>query len=238
MIVSAGYWRYDGISFSSIFRTEGWGLCPGREMIAFVDIERALGGREPELLADYQGTHAAVALLLRESPGGLEMLFIERAAHDHDPWSGNVGFPGGKVEESDGNDRDAAERETLEEIGFDLRHGLYLGRLSDISGAHLPVRVSCFAYAVRDSGPLTLSEEVSDAFWVNLDELFDPARHGEFTVRFDGKTLVRPAIRLSQPGKPLLWGITYRLVMQFREILPALGNHFSNGQTSPRREKS
>ena len=40
------------------------------------------------------------------------------------PMAGLWEFPGGKVEKSDGNDRDAAERETLEEIGFDLRHGL------------------------------------------------------------------------------------------------------------------
>lgn len=216
---------------------EEWGLCPEREMITLVDIERAFGGYQPELITADHGTRAAVALILREEQNGLRMLFIERATHAHDPWSGNLGFPGGKVEKGDGDARTAAERETFEEIGLDLSQGRFFGQLSDIAGAHLPIRVSCFTYGVRFSGPLILSEEVSDAFWVHLDELFDPARHGEFTVRFDGKSLIRPAVRLSQPGKPLLWGITYRLVMQFRDILLTLGNDISNGHSLPKREK-
>ncbi len=206
---------------------------PRPDMITLDDIKWALDGRVPELTAGSRTTHAAVALILREEQSGLGMLFIERAKHDNDPWSGNLGFPGGKVEKSDGDARIAAERETLEEIGLDLLGACFLGRLSDIAGAHLPIWISCFVYAVGPIGPLSLSEEVGDAFWVPLDELFDPARHGEFTVRFDGRTLIRPGIRLSQPGKPLLWGITYRLVMQLRDILPAAGAGHSNGHYLP-----
>jgi 8-oxo-dGTP pyrophosphatase MutT (NUDIX family) len=199
-------------------------------MITLADIERALGGREPEILTGGHGKHAAVALILHEEQSGLRMLFIERAKHDNDPWSGNVGFPGGKVEKTDGNARIAAERETIEEIGLDLHQARFLGRLSDIAGAHLPISVSCFAYGVGRIGPLRLSEEVGDAFWVPLDELFDPSRHGEFALEFEGRTLTRPAIRLSQPDKPLLWGITYRLVMQFRDILLTIEADHSNGR--------
>ncbi len=213
------------------------GITPRPDMITLAEIKWALDGREPGLFTGGQATHAAVALILREEQAGPSMLFIERARHDSDPWSGNLGFPGGKVEKSDGDARIAAERETLEEIGLDLGGARLLGRLSDIAGAHLPIWISCFVYGVGSIGPLHLSEEVGDAFWVPLDELFDPARHGEFTVRFDGRTLVRPGIRLSQPGKPVLWGITYRLVMQFREILPANKSGHSHGHYLPQREE-
>jgi hypothetical protein len=64
---------------------------------------------------------------------------------------------------------------------------------------------------------------VREAFWVSLADLRDPARHVEAPVRFDGRTLIRPAIRLPQPGKPVLWGITYRLVMEFLELLQRAG---------------
>ncbi len=205
-------------------------------MVALYEIERTLGGLEPKLLAGDHGTNAAVALLLREEKSGLQMLFIERATHAPDPWSGNLGFPGGKVEKGDGDAKTTAERETLEEIGLDLRRARCIGRLSDITGAHLPIRISCFVYSVGLTGPLSFSEEVSDAFWVPLDELFDPARHGEFTVRFDGQTLIRPAIKLSQPDKPLLWGITYRLVMQFRDILRTIDNDYIYEHSFPDRE--
>jgi 8-oxo-dGTP pyrophosphatase MutT (NUDIX family) len=188
-------------------------------MTTLCDIERVLVGHEPVHLGCNSVTPAAVALILRQDPAGLQVLFIERAAHDNDPWSGNVGFPGGKIEKDDRSPQLAAERETLEEIGLDLRTAYYLGRLSDIAGAHLPVKISCFVYGTGHAGPFRLSEEVRDIFWVPLEELRDPARHVEAPVRFDGRTLIRPAIRLPQPGKPVLWGITYRLVMEFLDLL-------------------
>ena len=193
-------------------------------MTTLCGIERILAGHEPDHPGCNSVTPAAVALILRQEPAGLQVLFIERAAHDNDPWSGNVGFPGGKIEKDDGSPRLAAERETLEEIGLDLRTAQYLGRLSDIAGAHLPVKISCFVYGTGHAGPFRLSDEVRDVFWVPLEELRNPARHVEAAVRFDGRTLIRPAISLPQPGMPVLWGITYRLVMEFLHLLQGDGD--------------
>lgn len=182
-------------------------------------VARTLTAREPELLPAGGRTRAAVALILREEPAGLSLLLIERATHEGDPWSGDLGLPGGKVEAEDATPRAAAERETREEIGLDLAGARHLGRLDDIVGAHLPVLVSCFAYGIAGAAPLQPSTEVRDAFWVPLSELADPARHACATVRFGGEEFRRPAITLATAGKPVLWGITYRLVMQFLERL-------------------
>lgn len=180
----------------------------------------AILARHPPALLNLPGyTRAAVALILRAGTHGLEVLFIERAPRSGDPWSGDLGFPGGKAEEADSDPRQSAERETREEIGLDLREGSYLGRLSDIAGAHLPVQVSCFVYRVDNPPPFVLNEEVRDLFWVTLADLRAPARHISAPVRFGGEITERPAIRLPQPGKPVLWGITYRLVMQFLDLL-------------------
>jgi hypothetical protein len=48
-----------------------------------------------------------------------------------------------------------------------------------------------------------------------------PQRHVLAPVRFGGELLERPAIRLPVAGKPVLWGITYRLVMEFLRLLDA-----------------
>jgi 8-oxo-dGTP pyrophosphatase MutT (NUDIX family) len=164
-------------------------------------------------------TRAAVAMILREVPGDLEILFIERATFDRDPWSGHLAFPGGKVEPGE-QARHAAERETQEEIGIDLGAERYLGRMSDIIGANLPVRVSCFAYGFEGTSLQPgLSHEVRDVFWVRLSDLLRPELNQIATVGFSGTSLQVPAIIMPQSGKPVLWGLTYRLVMQFLEII-------------------
>lgn len=189
-------------------------------MMSFAAIQTLLESTPPELLAEGTCTHASVALVLRASATGPEVLFIERAQHEGDPWSGDLGFPGGKVEKEDGEERRAAERETLEEIGLGLEGARYLGRLSDISGVHFPVRVSCFVYGLTaPSAVFSLSAEVRTFFWVPLANLLDSERHLTAPVHFSGKRLDSPAIRILEPGNIPLWGITYRLVMQFLQLL-------------------
>lgn len=161
---------------------------------------------------------AAVALILRSNGSGLELLFIERARHPGDPWSGNIGLPGGRMDPRDADLRQTAERETMEEVGIDLAAADCLGRLSDVVGANLPVRVACFVYHLGRPVQPVLSHEVHDAFWFELEQLWQPQRQVTAAVQFDGRTLEAPAIQL-HPQRPVLWGITYRLVSQFHQVL-------------------
>lgn len=189
------------------------------QLPTLAEIGARLAASRPAVLPPDQRIRAVVAMVLREGNAGPELLFIERAAHDADPWAGNLGFPGGKAEAGDNDPQATAERETLEELGLDLTGASRLGRLGEIAGAHLPVRVACYLYGVAEPPPFILSAEVRDAFWVPLASLVDPARHGQATVRFAGSTLATPAIRLPVADKPVLWGLTYRLVMQFLDLV-------------------
>lgn len=181
-------------------------------------IVRSITEHHPILHPPGIGAHAAVAFILRDTERGPEGLFIERATRDGDPWSGNIGFPGGRVEPEDGSLRETAERETREEVGLDLSQREHLGRLSDIAGAHLPVRLACFVYLVTGEPPLLLSDEVTEAFWVPLAAFTVPERRITARILFRDRTITTPAIILPQADKPLLWGITYRLVSEFLEI--------------------
>lgn len=182
-------------------------------------IREVFAVRQPAILPLESRRHAAVAMLFRQGPEGAEILFIERATRAGDPWSGDLGFPGGKVEPEDGSPRRAAERETLEEIGLDLSDAVYLGRLDDLVGDRLPVQVSCFLFLVDDPPLLTFGDEVVHAFWVPLATILDPARRVKTSVFFDGAHLTHPAIDLLGPGRTVLWGITYRLVSLFLSIM-------------------
>ncbi len=162
---------------------------------------------------------AAVALILRQTLAGIELLFIERAHHPDDPWSGNIGLPGGRRAPIDKTIRHTAERETLEEVGIDLTNARYLGRLPDVIGTNLPVRVSCFVYGLTSSLTPVISDEVNDLFWVGIGQLLQPQNHIITTVSFGGKLIEAPAIDMKLPGKMVLWGLTYRLVCCFKELL-------------------
>lgn len=185
----------------------------------FASIKRALAARPPQILSDSQRALSAVALILREEPEEPQMLFIRRASRHDDPWSGDLAFPGGRIEAADRHAQAAAEREVREEIGLHLQADQFIGRLDDIAGAHLPVIVSCFVYQIRNPSPLSLSDEVAQTFWIPLSRIADARRHGPAAVSFNGQTFSRPAIDLLGPGHRVLWGITYRLVMNFLDCL-------------------
>ena len=188
-------------------------------MITIEAIDAALAHHHPVTLDDRTIVPAAVSCILRSDGAGLQMLFIERSSHEADPWSGNLGFPGGKMEEGDATLQQTAERETREEVGIDLSRARYLGRVSDVGGTRFRVRVACFVYAVERPVELRLSEEVKDAFWISLDALLDPSLHRIVPVRFDDRSFIRPAFTAVPAGKPPLWGLTYRLVTLFLEVL-------------------
>jgi len=183
-------------------------------MIAIQHIRLLLKSQAANVSAEAECSPASVALILTEGDQGLEVLFIERAAHPQDPWSGNLAFPGGRFDQADVDLQATAERETFEEIGLDLAGAELLGRLDDITGAYLPVQISCFVYYLAAPGKLNLNREVTRTTWFPLRELCNPARHSLANLIWQGQEKEIYGIHLDDES-PLLWGITYRLVIQF-----------------------
>lgn len=180
-------------------------------------IRRHLANRTP-VLAAISGRHAAVALVLRQHFNQLQMLIIHRAEHDGDPWSGDLAFPGGKVDAEDRTAQAAAEREALEEVGMDLAAAEYLGQLDDLPGAFLPVRVSCFVYFLPHPVNFTLNYEVANYDWLPLERFHEEARHRHMAFPFRGRTTRQPVVDLIDEA-PVLWGITHRLIEQFFDLV-------------------
>src|SRR5690606_12995479 len=97
-------------------------------------LARALAGHVPrEAERDEPFKEAAVALVFRPvGEADAELLLIRRATRSGDPWSGQIGLPGGNRSRVDQTLEDTAVRETAEELGIDLRaHGTPLGILDE-----------------------------------------------------------------------------------------------------------
>lgn len=193
-------------------------------MLALDDLRRALAAHQPRVLAGRR--RAAVAVVVHDATPEPEMLFIERAQHPGDPWSGQMAFPGGRVDPGDRDARAAAERETLEEVGLSLTGAERLGRLDDLhAGVRLvsPLVLSAFAYRVEVRSALTPNHEVAEALWVPVRMLLDPAR----SVGYRWGPTRWPGICVGEPDRHVVWGLTYRLLQSLFGLAgrPLPGRH-------------
>lgn len=163
-----------------------------------------------------EGGAAAVAVILRDGERGAEILFIRRAQREGDPWSGQMGLPGGRRDAHDRSLLETAVRETKEEIGLDLSTAaVLLGRLDDVEvvprGARHRGWIRPFVFALqRPVGELTLAPiEVDEVLWANLHELRSGERATTTTWSREGVTMTFPAWDVE--GR-IVWGLTYRML--------------------------
>jgi 8-oxo-dGTP pyrophosphatase MutT (NUDIX family) len=187
-------------------------------------IRQALSRHTPQLSErDADCAEAAVSLVLAGSGEDLSVCAIRRAEHPLDPWSGHMALPGGRKDPTDIDPRAAAERETWEEVGLILAAPHRLGALSDvlvrIGGTDRRMILSPFVYYVGgEPPPFIPSEEVAEAYWIPLAHLWDPKNASHLEWERSGARLQYPAIRF---GEHSIWGITFRVLTLFSDVLDA-----------------
>jgi 8-oxo-dGTP pyrophosphatase MutT (NUDIX family) len=189
------------------------------ERVTWQDIRAALQSRPPERVVEPVAARAAVAVVLRERAAAIEILFIRRAEHPADPWSGHMAFPGGRAEPVDADLRATALRETREEVGFDLEKDAEdLGALDEVRAVArmrpLDLAVSPFVFHLRADAAPALSAEVRSVHWLPLDDLLGPSRRSTMDYQHQGDTLQFPCLRVEEL---VIWGLTYRMFMSFQE---------------------
>lgn len=154
-------------------------------------------------------TLAAVSVILRgkDSP---EVLLIKRAERTGDPWSGNVAFPGGKLEEGDKSAREVAIRETIEEVGIDLEAtAVFLGYFEPFMTHTGTMNVVPSVFLLRRGVEVKHNEEVSSYMWADLSRLLGPGSRSTHRIEAGGGSIEMPAFVI---GDFEVWGLTYRIV--------------------------
>ncbi len=142
-------------------------------------------------------------------------MFIKRAVHEKDPWSGQMGFPGGRRDPADRDLRATVEREVREETGIDLGEGIHLGELDDLHPnipALPPVVVRPFVYLFPAIPNTTPNEEIDEVFWYPVDEF--QGRGERITVEVRGTR--REVFGYRFDGN-VVWGMTERILTPLLE---------------------
>lgn len=120
--------------------------------------------------------HAAVLIGLIERGGSVNVILTKRteALNNH---SGQVAFPGGRIDDDDASPEAAALREAWEEIGLDINEVEIMGRLPDYyTGSGY--RVAPVIGFVREGADFEINpDEVDYIFEVPLAFLMDVANH-------------------------------------------------------------
>ena len=177
---------------------------------------------------------ASVMIALIESlthQGQLDLLLTRRSStlREH---SGQIAFPGGRVDESDQDDTSAALREAFEEIGLLPDNVRVLGHLSRyVTGTGFDI--APVVGIVEGSYEPVLSEaEVSEVFRVPLQFLMNPANHRRHRIEI-APTETTPGGQRSfysmpyevNGGSYFIWGATAAMLRNFYRMLQAADQH-------------
>ena len=160
-------------------------------------------------------TSAAVLVPIVNHPTGLTVIFTQRTTHLK-AHSGQVSFPGGRVEPGDATAEFTALREAQEEIGLPMERVEVLARLPDY---HTRTGFRVTPVVGLLTPPVALApdpREVEAVFEVPLAFLLDPANHLRETRKLQGRTVAYYVMRFE--GRTI-WGATAgMLVNLYRQL--------------------
>ncbi len=147
-----------------------------------------------------------IGLIARES--GVNVILTKRAEtlNNH---SGQIAFPGGRIDDEDASEEAAALREAWEEIGLDINEVEVMGRLPNYHTGS-GYRVAPVIGFVREGADFKINpDEVDYMFEVPLSFLMDEANHQKTSKTWNDQERFFYAIPY---GEYYIWGVTAGMI--------------------------
>lgn len=165
---------------------------------------------------------AAVMLLIYPKNEALHTVLIQRTStNQNDKHSGQISFPGGKLEKNDESMAFCAKRETFEEIGVPTEDIELLGALTPI---YIPVsdfHVFPFVgFVEKEPFWQKQQSEVVEVLQVPLFHFLEEKNEGKTTINVQGFTL-QDVPYFDVFGKKV-WGATAMILSEMNEVLKML----------------
>jgi len=162
---------------------------------------------------------ASVLCLLYPKNGQWHLPLIQRVITKNDKHSGQMSFPGGKLEPTDSTNQAAALRETQEEIGI-IREDVTL--LGDLTPLYVPAsnfQVFPFiGYLNYTPTFIPQEREVAEVVEVELEKLIHPKTKKYKTITFGKKYTLKDVPYFDVNGKTV-WGATAMMLSEFVELI-------------------
>lgn len=158
---------------------------------------------------------AAVLVGLVERDEGQSVILTQRTDHLRDH-GGQISFPGGRMETSDGSAEAAALREAEEEIGLAAQMVSLVGRL-DRYETRTGFAVTPIVGLVNPGfEPKLDAFEVAEVFEVPLGFVLERANHERHSRVFEGRTRQFHVLRYEDR---YIWGATAGMLINLYEVL-------------------
>ncbi len=180
---------------------------------------------EPELIRERRFTDRlpseAAVLLPLVMRDRLHLLLTQRTEH-LSTHSGQIAFPGGKVDATDADPIAAALREANEEVGLSSEDVEVIGTLPRYTTGtqfHITPVVALVqpGFSLRPN-----PEEVDDVFEVPLEFLMNPAHHRRHGLEWGGELREWYSIPYNDAGKErFIWGATAGMLRNLYRFLTA-----------------
>lgn len=160
---------------------------------------------------------AAVLALFYPNQNNEVTLLLTKRANYNGTHSGQISFPGGKVEQSDLNLKQTALRETFEEVGIIDEDIEVIREFTEVYIPPSNFLVTPFIGIIYNKPVFKVNSEVAKIIEVPFSKLIDETSIG--SIKITNSYMKETSVPCFKIDDSIIWGATAMILSEIREVL-------------------